>query len=53
MVGDGYYDPDGSGPLAGYDRAFVLDVSGVVPEPAGVGVVAVAGVGIARRRRRR
>jgi hypothetical protein len=51
VVGDGFYDPDGAGPLAGYDRAFVLDVSSAVPEP--VGAAAIAGVGAALITRRR
>lgn len=54
VVGDGIYDFDGLGPRAGIDRAFVLDVSAVVPEPAGVGAVGfMAAVVTARRQRRR
>ena len=34
VSGVGLFDPDGAGPLPFYSRAFLLDVSSVVPEPA-------------------
>jgi hypothetical protein len=37
VTGVGTYDPDGSGPLASYTRAFSMQVS--VPEPASLGVL--------------
>jgi hypothetical protein len=54
IVGDGMYDPDGTGPLPAYDRSFVLDVSSVAaPEPAAMGGMGVVAAGLLGRRRRR
>jgi hypothetical protein len=50
--GLGNYDPDGSGPLPSYRRAFLLDASSVVPEPGSIGFLALGGVTLLRRRRR-
>ncbi|MDZ4820781.1 MAG: PEP-CTERM sorting domain-containing protein [Planctomycetota bacterium] len=54
VVGKGTFDPDGNGPLLPYERAFLLDVTTVVPEPTtigllGVGLISLLGVALRRR----
>jgi hypothetical protein len=51
ITGYGTFDPDGPGPLKGYSRAFLLNLS-VVPEPTSVSFLAVAALALRRRRRR-
>ena len=46
------FDPDGDGPLAAYDRAFLLNVSSIVPEPACLSLLFAAGLTLCRHRRR-
>jgi hypothetical protein len=49
VTGIGSFDPDGAGPLDAYQRAFLLDVSSIVPEPAGLALLAVVGLALLRR----
>jgi hypothetical protein len=42
VTGLGTFDPDGAGPLSAYQRAYLLDVSSAVPEPASFAVLACA-----------
>jgi hypothetical protein len=42
VSGIGAFDADGNGPLPAYDRAFLMNVSSVVPEPASVGLFTCA-----------
>jgi uncharacterized membrane protein len=51
VAGVGDFDPDGAGPLDAYPRAFLLDVSSVVPEPDSLSLLAVVGLALLRRRR--
>jgi hypothetical protein len=51
VSGIGLFDPDGAGSLAAYDRAFLLDVSSVVPEPASSVLFGCASALLIRRRR--
>src|SRR5207248_182855 len=37
LAGRGMFDPDGTGPQSAAPRGFVLDVTSLVPEPAGFG----------------
>lgn len=53
VTGIGTFDPDGSGPLAGYGRAFLLDASPAVPEPTAHWLLSVSIVWPLRRRRAR
>jgi hypothetical protein len=55
VTGIGSFDPDGpAGPLAAYDRAFLLNVSSIVPEPASAGILCcVSALLISRSRRPR
>jgi hypothetical protein len=54
VTGDGLYDPDGpSGPLVAVQRGFVLDASGLVPEPSAGAIVVMAAALLLERRRRR
>jgi probable HAF family extracellular repeat protein len=50
VTGWGYYD-DGTG-TGRVVRGFVLDASGIVPEPTGFAIVGFAGIAALRRRRR-
>jgi hypothetical protein len=52
VVGSGSFDPDGSGPLSAYNRAFLLNVSSVVPDPGSVCLLTVSGLAMLRRRQR-
>ncbi len=51
ITGHGSYDPDGAGPLAAYNRAFLLNASGLIPEPASLSLLALGGTLLLRRRR--
>jgi hypothetical protein len=51
VSGTGSFDPDGAGPLLAYDRAFLLSVSSLVPEPTGLSLLAAGGLTLLRRRR--
>jgi hypothetical protein len=51
VAGVGLFDPDGAGPLQPYTRAFLMDVSSVVPEPAALSVF--VGLPLLSRRKRR
>jgi probable HAF family extracellular repeat protein len=51
VTGLGNFDPDGAGPLESYQRAFLLNVSSVVPEPALAGLLAGALALLMLRRR--
>ncbi|MDB5319226.1 MAG: extracellular repeat protein family [Phycisphaerales bacterium] len=48
IVGSGYYDPNGSGPIERQQLSFRLDP---VPEPAFLSALVFCAVGLARRRR--
>jgi uncharacterized membrane protein len=53
VSGIGMFDPDGAaGPLAPYQRAFLLDVCSAVPEPACSGALGCAAAMLIARRRR-
>jgi hypothetical protein len=52
VTGNGLFDPDGTGPLDEVERAFVLDVSAMVPEPAGAAIALIAALPLLARRRR-
>ena len=47
ITGDGMFDPDGSGPLAAYQRGFLIQV----PEPATLSLLTLGGLWALRRRR--
>jgi hypothetical protein len=47
ITGLGRFDPDGGGPLAGYDRLFLVQV----PEPGTVALLGIATMGLLLRRR--
>jgi hypothetical protein len=51
VTGIGVFDPDGTGSPAAYRRAFLLDVSSAIPEPAAVSLLALTGAVLLRRRR--
>jgi hypothetical protein len=51
VTGVGYFDPGGGQEI--YGRAFLLDISSVVPEPGGVALLTVAFRALLCRRRRR
>jgi hypothetical protein len=51
VTGSGSFDPDGPGPLDPYPRAFLLDVSSAVPEPASLSILALTVPALLRRRR--
>lgn len=51
VTGMGSFDPDGSGPLAAYQRAFLFDASSAIPEPAGLSLLALGPLALQRRRR--
>ncbi|MGH7178418.1 MAG: PEP-CTERM sorting domain-containing protein, partial [Tepidisphaeraceae bacterium] len=53
VAGVGKFDPDGLGSLTPYDRAYLLDVSSLVPEPTAMALLAIAAVGWLRGRRPR
>jgi hypothetical protein len=54
VTGIGSFDPDGpAGPLAAYDRAFLLDVSSILPEPVSIGIICGASTFLILRRSRR
>lgn len=48
ITGYGRFDPDGTGPLAAYDRTFLMQI----PEPATLSLLALGGLVAALRRRR-
>lgn len=51
VAGNGLYDVDGTGPGSAVERGFVLDVSSLVPEPAGATTTAMlAATQLLRRR---
>jgi MYXO-CTERM domain-containing protein len=52
VEGMGTFDPDGSGPDPGYERAFILDVSSVAQTPEPTSLLALAGLTLLARRRR-
>jgi probable HAF family extracellular repeat protein len=52
ITGVGVYDPDGPGGIAAADRAYLLDASSLVPEPAALTLLAASGALAVRRRRR-
>jgi hypothetical protein len=49
--GIGHYDPDGAGPLPSYLRAYLIDASSSIPEPASLGLLASGCLTLLRRRR--
>jgi probable HAF family extracellular repeat protein len=51
ITGTGYYD-DGPGGLSDGDRAFLLDASGLVPEPGSLALLGLSSVMLLRRRAR-
>ncbi|MGB7157289.1 MAG: hypothetical protein WBD40_04435, partial [Tepidisphaeraceae bacterium] len=51
VAGNGLYDPDGLGPLPAAERAFLLDVSSLVPEPSALAMALLAAPMLLRRRR--
>jgi probable HAF family extracellular repeat protein len=53
ITGTGSYDPDGPGGVAEADRAFLLDASSLVPEPAGIALLGLALPALLHRRRRK
>ena len=54
IVGTGSFDPDGPGGVDAADHAFLLDASGLVPEPAAAGILGLcAMMSLGRRRSRR
>src|SRR5262249_18808228 len=52
VTGIGSFDPDGEGPLGAYDRAFLINVATVVPEPGSVAISWCAATLLMLRRRR-
>ena len=52
VTGNGLFDPDGTGPLGVVERAFALDVSSMVPEPAGATLAFLTLLPLLARRRR-
>jgi hypothetical protein len=50
ITGLGIYDPDGPGGIAAAERAYLLDASSLVPEPAGLTLLAGGALAIRRRR---
>jgi hypothetical protein len=50
VTGIGGFDPDGAGPLAAYNRAFLLDVSSAVPEPSSLALLTFVVPALLRRR---
>ena len=52
VTGYGWFDPDGPGRQAMYQRLFLLNISSVVPEPTGLSILALAVPALLRRRKR-
>lgn len=53
ITGIGYYDPDGSGPLGSYTRAYALQLNlNPTPEPATWAALGLGALAVLRRRRR-
>jgi probable HAF family extracellular repeat protein len=53
IAGTGTYDPDGPGGIDGAGRAYLIDVSSLVPEPGGLALIAFVLPALLRRRTRR
>jgi probable HAF family extracellular repeat protein len=53
ITGYGLFDPDGAGGIAVATRAYLLDASGLVPEPSGLALVGLAVSALLRRQPRR